>query len=66
MNREKEKLQKWPNSSVDRYYKMVVPIVFAPLYLGSIIGISGMESDLDNGNIAERVYKRIGSGRYCF
>lgn len=66
MNREKEKLQKWPNSSVDRYYKMVVPIVFAPLYLGSNFGISGMESDLECGTMAERVYKRIGSGRECF
>lgn len=48
---------------MDRYYKMEVPIVFVPLYLGSIFGISGMESDLECGNIAERVYKRMGSGR---
>ena len=51
---------------MDRYYKMVVPIVFAPLYLGSIFGISGMESDLECGTMAERDYKRIGSGRECF
>lgn len=63
MNREKEKLLKWPNFTVDLYYKMVVLIVFAPLYLGSNIGKNGMEGDLEYKRSAERVETKIESER---
>lgn len=48
---------------MDLYYKMVVLIVFAPLYLGSNIGKKGMEGDLEYKRSAERVETKIESER---